>query len=75
MQVWRLRYFICTDSSDEQSAFDGLQKITICSLISFFCLQLNEFRHSQIKQKLYSVQKITYITANKKIISVFLESE
>ena len=40
------------DSSDEQGAFDGLQKITICS-----------FPQSEIKQKLSSIQKITCITA------------
>ena len=57
---------------DEQRAFDGLQKIIICSFISFLSLQLSEFLQSEIKQKLSSVQKITCITANNdnKIISL-----
>ena len=59
--------------SDEQRAFDGLQKIVNCSFISFLSLQLSEFLQSEIKQKLSSVQKITCITANvdDKIISLF----
>ena len=76
MKICCLKYFTCTDLSDEQSAFDGLQKIIICLFISFLKLQVNEFLQSEIKQKLSSVQKITCITAivNKKIIlcSVYL---
>ena len=63
MKVWCLKCFICTESSDEESAFDGLYKIIICSCITFLSLQLNEFLRSEIKQKLSSVQKITCITA------------
>ena len=76
MKVCCLKCFICTDSSDEQTAFDGLQKITICSFISFLRLQLNEFPQSEIKQKLSSVQKVICITAiaDKKTISAFLVS-
>ena len=65
------------DSSDEQKVFDGLQKITICSYASFLSLRVNEFLQSEIKQKLSSVQRITYITATagKKITSVFCVPE
>ena len=65
-----------TDFSDEQSAFDGLWKTIIFSFISFLRFQLNEFLQLEIKQKLSSVQKITYITAiaDKKIISLFCVS-
>ena len=38
--------------SDEQSAFDGLYKIIICSLVSFLSLQLYKFLQSELKQKL-----------------------
>ena len=41
--------------------------------MNFLSLQLNEFLQTEIKQKLSSVQKITYLTAiaDKKTISVF----
>ena len=52
-----------TNSSDEQSAFDGLKKVIICLFINFLNLRLNEFLQSEIKQKLSSIQKITCITA------------
>ena len=70
MEVWCLKCFIFTDSSDEQSTFDGLQKIIICSFISFLSLYLNKFLQSEIMQKLFSVQKITRTTTvfDKKII-------
>ena len=48
MKVLCLKYAICIDSSNEQSAFDGLYKIVICSFISFLSLQLNEFLQSEI---------------------------
>ena len=54
---------ICTDLSDEQSAFDGIQKTITFSFISFLRLQLNEFLQLKIKQKLSSVQKFTCIIA------------
>ena len=65
------------DSSDEQSAFDGLQEIIICLFISFLGLYLNEFLQSEIKQRLSSVENMTCITAiaDKKIISAFCVSE
>ena len=47
------------DLSDEDNAFDWLQKRTICSFISSLSVQLNEFLQSEIKQKLSSFQKIT----------------
>ena len=70
MKIYYLKNFVCTDLSDEQSAFDGLQKIVSCLLISFFSLQLNEFLQSEIQQTLTSIQKVTCITgiADKKII-------
>ena len=70
MKIRCLKYFISTDLSDGQSALDGLQKISICLFISFLSLQLNEFRPSEIKQKLSSVLKVTCITAiaDKKIL-------
>ena len=72
-KVWYLKCFVCTDSSDEQSAFIGLKKITTCSFINFLSLELNEFLKSEIKQKLSPLQKITCITgiSHKKIINVF----
>ena len=65
------------DLSDEDNAFDWLQKRTICSFISSLSVQLNEFLQSEIKQKLSSIQKITRNTTitHKKIISVFCVSE
>ena len=76
MEVWCLKYFASAGSPDEQSAFGGLLKIIICSFISFWSLQLNEFQQSEIKLKLSSVQKITCIIAisDKKIISAFCAS-
>ena len=76
MKVLCLKYAICIDSSNEQSAFDGLYKIIICSFISFLSLQLNEFLQSEIKQKLSSDQKITCINAiaDKDIVSRILHS-
>ena len=62
------------DSSDEQSAFDGLQKITIYSFINFLSLQFDEFSQSEIKQKLSSVQKITCITGIVLLFCVFHNS-
>ena len=55
---------MCTDSSDEQGVFDGLQKTVVCSFINFFSLHLNEFLQSEIKQKLSSVQDFICITEN-----------
>ena len=72
-----LTYFVSTNSSYEQDAFDGLKKITIYSFISFLSLQSNKLlQQSEIKQKLSSVQKMNCITgiANKKVISVFYVS-
>ena len=68
-----MKYFIFKDLSDEQIAFDGLDKIIISSFISFFSLQLNEFLQSEINEKLSSVQKITSIAAivDKEIVTVF----
>ena len=62
-----MKYFIFKDLSDEQIAFDGLDKIIISSFISFLSLQ------SEINEKLSSVQKITYIAAivDKEIVTVF----
>ena len=34
MKVWCLKYFICTDSSDKQSAFDRLQNLPKAELSS-----------------------------------------
>ena len=65
MKVWYLKYFICTNSSDEQSAFDGL------SFISFLSLQLNEFPQSKIKQNYLQFKKLLTAVADKKTISVF----
>ena len=45
------------DLSDEQSAFDGLEKTIICRFIDPLILQLHEFQQSEIKQNLSSVQK------------------
>ena len=52
-----------TDSSDEQSAFEWLKKIVICSLISFLSLQFNQFLQSEIKWKLFLVKKNHFHTA------------
>ena len=64
------------NSSDEQSVFDGLHKIFIGCYISFLSLQMSEFRQSEMKQKFYSVQRITHITATagKKIAIIFCVS-
>ena len=69
--------FFCADLLDEHSAFDGLQKIIICSFIIILNLHLNEFLQLEIKQKLSLVQKITCIIAiaYKKTISVSCVSE
>ena len=63
--------------SDEQSVFDGLEKIIISSYISLLSLQMNEFLQSEMKQNILSVQRTTYITApaSKKIASVFYVSQ
>ena len=76
MKVWWLKYFVCADSWDEQSAYDRLEKITVGSFISFFSLYLNGFLQSEIQQKLSSFQKITCITAiaDNKIISALCVS-
>ena len=75
MKAGCLKYFICADSSDEQTAFVGLYKIIICSLISFFSLQLNEFLQLEIRQKLSSVKKNISITAiADKVMGVFCVS-
>ena len=70
-QVWCFKCFIRWTS-----AFDGLWKVIICSLIRFLSLQLNEFLELEIKPKLSSVQKIISITAiaDQKIISAFCVS-
>ena len=72
-----LKMFTYSDSPDEQSAFERLQKIIICSFIGFLSLQLNEFLQSKIKQKLSSVQRITCTTAfaDEKILNVFCVSQ
>ena len=57
MKVGCLKCFICTDSSDEQSAFDGLQNPTISLFISFLSLHLNEFPQSEIKQNYLQFKK------------------
>ena len=54
-----LKIFICTDLSDKRSVFVGLYKITNCFFISFLSFKLNEFLQSEIKWKLFSLQKIT----------------
>ena len=51
------------NSSDKQSVFDELHKIFIGSYISLLSLQMSEFLQSEMKKNLYSVQRITYITA------------
>ena len=63
MKIRCLKSFICMGSSDEQSTFDGLWKIIICSFINFLSLQLNEFLQSEIKKELSSVQETPWITA------------
>ena len=69
MKVWCLKCFICTNSSDEQSAFVRLYKHTIYSFFEFALKWIPAIRK---KAELSSIQKITFITAtaDKKIISV-----
>ena len=76
MNVWWLKCFICTHSSDDQSAFDELKEIIIYSFTSFLSFLLNELLQSEIKQKLSSFKKNTCVTAiaDKKIISMFCVS-
>ena len=69
-----LKMFICTDLTDEQSAFDGLKNLTICPFISFLSLQLNEFPQSEIKQNYLQFKTFITAIADKKIISVFFVS-
>ena len=52
MEVRCFKCFICPDSSDEQSAFDGIKKIIIFFFISLLSLQVNEFMQSEIQKQL-----------------------
>ena len=72
-----LKIFTYLDSPNEQSAFERLQKIIICSFTGFLSLQLNEFLQSKSKQKLSSVQRIACITvfADEKMLNIFCVSQ
>ena len=73
MKVWCLKCFICTDSSDKQSAFDGIIEsyyLLVYKLFEFAGEWIPAIRN---KAELFSIKKITFFTAiaDKKIISVF----
>ena len=69
-----LKYFLCKDSSDEESVFVWQYK-SFCLFMSFSSLPLNALLQLEIKQKLSSVQKIIDITAiadKKKTSTVYI---
>ena len=70
----RLLNVLCTfNSRPVSTGIWWLYEKIISSFMSFLSLHLNEILQSEIKQKLFSVQKTTCITAipDKKIISVY----
>ena len=70
-----LKYFLCKDSSDEESVFVWQYK-SFCLFMSFSSLPLNALLQLEIKQKLSSVQKIidiiTAIADKKKTSTVYI---
>ena len=77
IELWCLKCFICMDLSDEQGAFDGLWKITICSFTGFWINSRNQIyfslalfsRNSQCKKKTY--QQLYLIKWFKDVIYLF----